>query len=207
MENIVNSEFADFTHHALWGAGLLLVAGALIAFWAARRERIPRLVRWMRLVERLVLGLWVGFIAANVAILASALPYIYTTQDVPMRCGSLGIANFAINMITGAMLAIILLALLLYGGRVCISATIRARGPLVGFIVREGAIIGSFLWVASAFSGLTVFAWFLESFTILVPNPPQIPPNLSDKACSEFIGTASKPPNFEPFGVWFRILR
>jgi len=59
----------------------------------------------------------------------------------------------------------------------------------------------------AAVAGLTVFAWFLESFTILVPNPPRLPPNMSDKACSEFIGMAQKPATFDPFGVWFRILR
>jgi hypothetical protein len=41
----------------------------------------------------------------------------------------------------------------------------------------------------------------LEWFTILAQNPPPLPPNLSDmKACSLFIGEASKPPNFDPFG-------
>ena len=207
MENTVNSEFAD---HALSDSVLVRVAGLLLGFWVARGNRIPPpLVRGMRLAEKLVLGIWVGFIAAIIAILASALPYIYTTQDLPMRCGSLGIANLAINMIPGAMLAIVLLALLFYGGRACISVAIRARGPVVRFIVRESAIIyiGGLLWVGTAFTGLTVFAWYLESFTILVPNPPQIPPNLSDKACSEFIGTAAKPLTFDPFGVWFRILR
>ena len=210
MENTVNSELADFANHLLLDSVLVLVAGLSIGFWVARGSRMPPpLVRGMRLAEKLVLGLWVGLIAAIIAILASALPYIYTTQDLPMRCGSLGIANLAINMIPGAMLAIVPLALLLYGGRAFISAAIRARGPVVRFIVRESAItyIGSLLWVGTAFTGLTLFAWYLESFTILVPNPPQIPPNLSDKACSEFIGTAAKPLTFDPFGVWFRILR
>jgi hypothetical protein len=160
----------------------------------------------MRFAENVVLSLWVGFIVANVAILASALPYIYTDQ-ASMRCGSLGIANFAIHMIPQAMLAIVLLALLFYVGRAFISERIRQRGPVPRFISTEGAIVGSLLWVAVILAGLSVFAWYLESFTILVPNPPRLPPNLSDKECSDFIGRASKPPNFDPFGVWFRILR
>jgi hypothetical protein len=111
-------------------------------------------------------------------------------------------------MIPGSMLVIITLAACFYGGRACITATIRERSPVVGFIVKYVAIVSSLFWIAAAGSGFTAFAWFWEAFMIVVPNPPPLPPNLSDsKACSEFIGIASKPPNFDPFGVWFRILR
>jgi hypothetical protein len=175
---------------------------------AAAERRILTLVRWMKFVEKVVLGLWVGFIAANVAILASALPYIYTQED-SIRCGSLGITNFAINMIPAAMLAVLRLEIICYTGRTCISATIRwKRLPVVGSIVGVGAFAGGLLWVSGAFAGLTVFAWYLEWLTILAQNPPPLPPNLSDmKACSQFIGEASKPPNFDLFEVWLRILR
>jgi hypothetical protein len=153
----------------------------------------------MRFVEKLVLGLWVGFIAASVAILASALPYIYTRPDDPMRCGSLGISTFVIVTISQTMMIIVFLTAIYYGGRACISATIKKRGPMVGFIVEVGAFSGSMLWVVSVFVGATIFFWFLEWLTILVQNPPPHSPNQSDiKACSQFIGEASKPPNFDP---------
>jgi len=205
---VENTEFADFTYHAFVVVGVVFATWLLIALLVkVRLIRILMLVRYMRFVGNGVLALWGGVIAANIAVLASALPYIYYTQDPSMRCGSLGIANLAINMIPGAMLAIIPLALCFYVGRACISATIRPHGRVVGFIVREGAIMGGVLWIVAAVTGATVFAWFLESFTILVPNPPRLPPNMSDKACSEFIGMAQKPATFDPFGVWFRILR
>jgi len=203
-----NTEIYEASYHLLVVVGLVLVTYLLIALLVkAGLIRILMLVRWMRFIENVVLALWGGVIVANIAVLASALPYIYTTQDPSMRCGSLGIANFAINMIPGAMLAIIPLALFFCVGRACISATIRPHGRVVGFIVREGAIMGGVLWIVAAVTGATVFAWFLESFTILVPNPPPLPPKMSDTACSEFIGMASKRANFDPFGVWFRILR
>ena len=68
------------------------------------------IIRRMRFGEKLVLGLWAGFLAANIAILASALPYIYT-QEAPMKCGSLGITNFVFNMIPQSILVIIMLAI------------------------------------------------------------------------------------------------
>jgi hypothetical protein len=187
-------------------AGLIPVL-LLIAF-LVKAKRTLTLVRWMKFLEKLVLGVWVGFIAADVAILASSLPYIYTRQEDPMRCGSLGISTFAIVMISQTMLIIVFLAAICYGGRACISATIRKRGAVVGSIVEVGAIVGGVFWCVSVFTGGTIFAWFLEWLTMLVQNPPPLPPNLSDiKACSQFIGEAAKPPNFDPFGVWFRILR
>jgi hypothetical protein len=39
------------------------------------------IISWMRFGERLVVGLWTGLVAANIAILASALPYIYAQED------------------------------------------------------------------------------------------------------------------------------
>lgn len=203
-----STEYADFTYHAFIVVGVVFATWLLIALLVKTGLiRILMLVRYMRVVGNGVLALWGGVIGANIVVLASALPYIYYTQDPSMRCGSLGIANLAINMIPTAMLAIIPLALFFYVGRACISATIRPHGPIVGFIVRDGAIIGGFLWITAAVTGLTALAWFLESLTILVPSPPRLPPNMSDKACSEFIGMAQKPATFDPFGVWFRILR
>jgi hypothetical protein len=207
LEQMDNTLVADASYHAVVIGALGAVAWLTIAF-LVMAGRILILVRCMRFVERVVLGLWVGFIAANVAILASALPYIYTQQDPSMKCGSLGIANLALNMIPGSMLAIIILAAFFFGGRACIQQTIRERGPVVGAVVKYAGLLGSLFWVAAAGAGFTTFAWFLESFMIVMPNPPRLPPNLSDsKACSEFIGIASKPPFFDPFGVWFRILR
>jgi hypothetical protein len=204
-----NTEIADAAYHSLVVVIAAGVVGLLISILAVRTNKVPGLVRWMRFGEKVVLGLWLGFIAANIAILASALPYIYA-QENSMRCGSLAITNFAINMIPGAMLGITFLAGMWYSGRACISANIRwrPRFRVVRWILNEGAILGGFLWFAAALSGLTGFAWFLESFTILAQNPPQLPPNLSDvQACSQFFGIASQPFKFDPFGVWFRILR
>src|SRR6516165_11826225 len=117
-----NTEIYEASYHLLVVVGLVLVTYLLIALLVkAGLIRILMLVRWMRFIENVVLALWGGVIVANIAVLASALPYIYTTQDPSMRCGSLGIANFAINMIPGAMLAIIPLALCFYVGRACIS--------------------------------------------------------------------------------------
>ena len=125
-----------------------------------------------------------------------------------MGCGSLGISTFAIESIQGGIVAIVFLAVSFYLARACIPATTREHSFVVGSIFRGGAIVGGLLWPGFILAGATTFLWFLEWFVILVQNPPPLPPNLSDvKACSEFIGIASKPPNFDPFGVWFRILR
>jgi hypothetical protein len=201
---VENTEIADFTYHSFVVVVIIFGTWLLIALlvWAGL-IRIPMLVRCMRFVENVALALWVGLIAANVAILASALPYIYTQQDPSMKCGSLGIAYLAINMIPQSMLIIITLAAFFYGGRACISE----RSPVVRSMFNYVAFVGSVLWMTAAATWFTIFAWFLESVIIVVHNPPPLPPNLSDsKACSEFIGTAAKPSNLDPFGVWLRIL-
>src|SRR5437762_9713966 len=96
------------------------------------------LVHWMRFVERL-LFVWAGFLAANVAILASALPYIYTNED-PMRCGSLGITRFAIESVPASILAIVFLAVTSYIGRAWMSARNRWNHvPVVGWMVNYTA--------------------------------------------------------------------
>ena len=64
-----------------------------------------------------------------------------------MRCGALGIANFAINMIPGAMLAIMPLALFFYVGRACISATkayVRGSGASKCCVQNRNAEVRSF---------------------------------------------------------------
>ena len=154
-----NPEFADFTYHAFVVVGVVFGTWLLIALLVkAGLIRILMLVRYMRFVGNGVLALWGGVIAANIAVLASALPYIYYTQDPSMRCGSLGIANFAINMIPGAMLAIIPLALFFYVGRACISATRRISGWIVAW---EVAWAGLLLWLPGLLAGAGMFAVML----------------------------------------------
>jgi hypothetical protein len=104
-----NTMIADAAYHVFVVGVLGAVAVLLVAFLVTTR-RILVLVRCMRFVENVLLALWGGFIAANVAVLASALPYIYTEQDASMKCGSLGITTLAINMIPGALLGITILA-------------------------------------------------------------------------------------------------
>jgi hypothetical protein len=152
----------------------------------------------MRFLESLVLSLWAGFLAANVAILASALPYIYTKED-PMRCGSLGLTRFVIDMIPEFIGVIILLGVCCYSGRACISAIRWRRVPIVRWILKPAVIVGGGLWFAGAFSGAAVFALFLTVLTNMLRNPPPLPTNLSDvKACSEFIIINTKPSDYGP---------
>ena len=74
----------------------------------------------MRFIEKLVLGLLASFIGANIVILASALPYIYSREET-LRCGSLGITNVAINEINRGIVGIIIFGTILYGARFLIS--------------------------------------------------------------------------------------
>jgi hypothetical protein len=157
------------------------------------------IIRRMRFAEKLVLGLWVGFLAANIAIFASALPYIYT-QEAPMKCGSLGITNFVFNMIPQSILAIIMLAIFFYSGRACISAGIRLKHvPIVKWIAKAVVFGGVIIWVSCALSGAGTFASFLMMFMNILRNPPPLPPNQSDvKACSEFILNTKPSDYYDP---------
>jgi hypothetical protein len=139
-----NTEIADLNYHYLLALVVIVSIVLLVA--------ILRLERWLSFVEKLVLGLWVGFIAADVAVLASALPYIYTQPDNPMRCGALGISTFAIAKISDIILIIVLFAVIWSGGRAWVSKTIRKHGPAIG-LFKDGAIIGLFLWCGSVFTG------------------------------------------------------
>ena len=85
------------------------------------QQIILTVVRWMKFLEKLTFGLWAGSLAAHVAVLTSALPYIYTKEEA-MRCGSLGLTNFAITMIPQYVGMIVIMAGICYIGRACISA-------------------------------------------------------------------------------------
>jgi hypothetical protein len=153
----------------------------------------------MKFLEKLVFSLWIGFLAANVAILASALPYIYTKEDDAMRCGSLGLTSFAMNMIPQSIVVIIIMAVFCYIGRACVSAARRRRVP--GWIVAwEVAWGGLFLWVPGFLAGAGVFAVLLITFTKMLQHPPQLPTNQNDvKACSDFINNTKPSDYYDPF--------
>ena len=163
-----------------------------------RIDAEPSIIRSMRFGEKLVLGLWAGFLAANIAILASALPNIYAAE-APMQCGSLGITNFVIKMIAESISVIIMLAVICYSGRKCISVSVRWKHvPFVGRIVKNGASVGVIIWCLGALAGFGTFALFLTTLMNLLHNPPPLPPNRSDvKACSEFI-LNTKPSDYGP---------
>jgi hypothetical protein len=155
----------------------------------------------MKFLEKLVFSLWIGFLAANVAILASALPYIYTKEDDAMRCGSLGLTSFAINMVPMPILMITVMAVLCYIGRACISANRRRRVPAAGWVVAwDVAFWGLLLWLPGFLTGAGVFAVFLITFTKMLQHPPELPTNRNDvTACSDFILNTNPLDYYNPF--------
>src|SRR5215472_14405353 len=83
--SVESTEFADFTYHGFVVVGVVFGTWLLIALLVKTGLiRILMLLRYMRFVETGVLALWGGVIVANIAVLASALPYIYTAQDPSM---------------------------------------------------------------------------------------------------------------------------
>jgi hypothetical protein len=144
----------------------------------ALSRMMPALIAGMRFIEKLVLGLLASFVVANVAILASALPYIYALED-NIRCGSLGITNLAMDEIYNGIVFIITQGAMLYGGRFLISV---CRIVWV-------RVLGILFWCIGL--GIAVLSLLLfGTFVNMVRNPLPFPPdlNLKDtKACSEFI--------------------
>ena len=75
-----------------------------------------------------------------------------------MRCGSLGLTSFAINMIQQSIFVIITITMLCYIGRACISATRRISGWIVAW---EVAWAGLLLWLPGLLAGAGMFAVML----------------------------------------------
>jgi hypothetical protein len=183
---------------------LAAIAAADIALNVGHRRAEPpiilSIVRWMSFIEKLVVSLLAGFIVASIAILASALPNIYS-QEESIRCGSLGVTNLVIGLIPGFIWGIIIVSALCYIGRTCISVTFR-------WIHDSGlrwscAGVGGTFWLSGALSGVGGFAWLLTAFTNMLHNPPPLPPNLNDvKACSEFISNTKPSDYYDPFKEW-----
>jgi hypothetical protein len=93
----------------------------------------------------------------------------------PIRCGSLGITNFAINEINSGIVGIIIFGAILYGARFLIS------------VVRI-VWLGIVLWCIGLVVAALTLGLLLGTFANLLHNPPPLPLNRSDtKACREFI--------------------
>jgi hypothetical protein len=151
----------------------------------------------MRRAERLLLGAWVGILATHLAILASALPYIYTTQDDGMRCGSLGLSRFALGEVPGLLFSIVALAIALRVWRAFVYPIRWSRGLLAWFGDGVAFLASMSTWVATTLAGVFTMALLLLMLAVLLQNPPPLPTDVHDvNACGEFI-LNTKP--YDPF--------
>ena len=152
---------------------------------------ITSVLRLMRLGERLVLGILVGILATDLAILASALPYIYTT-DKELSCWALGLSRFALRVVPRILIVLVGATIVFIIGRAAILSEIRRR---------RVPVAGSILWGATALFGVVYITNVLMFVAVFLQNPPLIPPNQSAdvKACGEFIPLPPLPSVFTRF--------
>jgi hypothetical protein len=146
-----------------------------------RRRCLPLVLRGMRNLERIIIGLWVAFAAAAVSVFASTIPYIYAEED-NIRCGAIALTTASLSLMSGGLLTIPLLVIIFEISRLLIRSGSTRR---LGFLL----VPGGMLWSSAFIAGFLVFA----NYVYIVENslagaPPKLPDNKNDQvACKNLI--------------------
>lgn len=132
--------FADEMSHSVFS----------VARW---RRFSPLILRGMRSLEKPVIGLWLGLVAASVAVFASAFPYIYAAEN-EIRCGAFAITNVSLFLISGSLVIAALIYFAFNTTRIFFVYAIYKSSSLVSAIF-------FMCWIAVVILGVYGFANFL----------------------------------------------
>lgn len=146
----------------------------------------------MRLTEKILTGVWAALGAANVAILASALPYLYTS-DMDMKCWSFALVNASFYPIKQVIIVISTITILFNISRTLMSAAKFTK--LLGNEVLS--ILGHVFWLIIFSGGTFVFCNFLYAIGFILADPPPmpLPPETTNRAACVRLLLDARPPD------------
>ena len=146
-----------------------------------RRRFLPPVLRGMRFLERVVIGVWSAFTLAAVSVFASTIPYIYAAED-NIRCGAFALTTISLTLIRLGIFIIVCLAIFFAISRFMIKTSgVRFLGVLL--------LLGSIFWSSATITGIFEFFNYIYIFDqSIIGDAPKLPDNKNDQiACRNLI--------------------